>query len=442
MDGWLRARLSPREDPRVLFGLATVALLLMPLVFHLMLPKGLAGFHVSLLAETLIFAVFATAFNLLYGYTGLLSFGHAMFVAVAGYAVAKVFTVVAPSLAVVGGVAPLVTWLVGVALGIVVAGVVGVFIGYLAVQLEEIYFALITLSFSMAIYAAANQDVPGAILARFGIGDGTFTNESDGLTFIPGEVDILGVEFLLVNLRDPAGFYVLTVFVFVAATYAMWRIVRSPFGLTSRAIRENPQRARALGVDVTFHRWMTFIVSGLFSGLAGAMLVTLRGNVNPQDHAYWTASAEPVVMTVIGGPLSFVGPIVGAFTFEYLRWLISQNALLEQYRQFSFGVLLVVVVLFFENGVAGGMSWSARRFRAWLEEARARYRADGIRGVAGLVVETVVGWVRAARAAVVAWVRTAVANVVALIRWVVGLVVGLTRWVVGLFRGVRRRLPV
>jgi len=434
MDGWLRARLSPREDPRVLFGLATVALLLMPLVFHLMLPKGLAGFHVSLLAETLIFAVFATAFNLLYGYTGLLSFGHAMFVAVAGYAVAKVFTVVAPSLAVVGGVAPLVTWLVGVALGIVVAGVVGVFIGYLAVQLEEIYFALITLSFSMAIYAAGNQDVPGAILARFGIGDGTFTNESDGLTFIPGEVDLLGVEFLLVNLRDPVAFYVLTVFVFVGATYAMWRIVRSPFGLTSKAIRENPQRARALGVDVTFHRWMTFIVSGLFSGLAGAMLVTLRGNVDPQSTASWRPSPNRFVMTVIGGPLSFVGPIVGAFTFEYLRWLISQNTLLEQYRQFSFGVLLVVVVLFFENGVAGGMSWSARRFRAWLEEARARYRADGVRGVAGLVVETVVGWVRAARAAVVARVRRAVVKVVAFIRWVVGLVVGL-------FRAVRRRVP-
>jgi len=420
----LTARLSPRQDPRLLFGLATVVLLLVPVGLHLLLPTRFAGFHVSLLAETLIFAVFATAFNLLYGYTGLLSFGHAMFVAVAGYAVAKVFTVVGPSLAVFGGAAPLATWLVAITLGVAVAGVVGVFIGYLAVQLEEIYFALITLSFSMAFYVAANQDVPGTILSRLGIGNGNFTNRSDGLTFLPGEVDLFGVQFPLVDLTNPVAFYVLTVFVFVAAIYAMWRIVRSPFGMTSKAIRENPKRARAMGIDVTFHRWMTFIVSGLFSGLAGAMLVTLGGNVNPQNHAYWTASAEPVVMTVIGGPLSFVGPIVGAFTFEYLRWLISQNAFLEQYWQFSFGVLIVVVVLFFENGVAGGLEWSVRRFRAWLREARGRYRADGLPGVATFVVETVVGWVRAAVAAVVGWVRTAVANVVALIRW------------------VRRRLPV
>ena len=423
------------EDPRSLLVAATLSLLLVPVAFRFLFVERLAGFHISLLAETLIFAIWATAFNLLYGYTGLLSFGHAMFVAVAGYTVATVFTGAAAQLAFLGGVAPLATWLLAVVLGVCVAGLTAVLIGYLAVQLEEIYFALITLSFSMAIYALANQDVPGRLLAEFGIGDGTFTNQSDGLTFVPGDVSLFGIEFQLVDLTNPVAFYVLTVFVFVGGIYGLWRIVNSPFGMTCKAIRENPGRARAIGVDVTYHRWMTFIISGLFSGLAGAMLVTLQGNVNPQAHAYWTASAAPVVMTVIGGPLSFIGPVVGAFTFEYLRWLISQNTLLEQYRQFSFGVLLVVVVLFFENGVAGGMSWSARRFRAWLEEARARYRADGVRGVAGLVVETVVGWLRAAGAAVVAWVRTAVANVVALIRWVLGLVVGL-------FRAVRRRLPV
>jgi branched-chain amino acid transport system permease protein len=145
------------------------------------------------------------------------------------------------------------------------------------------------------------------------------------------------------------------VVVFVASIYAMWRVVKSPFGMVCKAIRENPERARAVGVDVTYHQWMTFIISGLFSGLAGAMLVVLGGNVNPQDHAYWTASAAPVVMTVIGGPLSFVGPIAGAFTYEYLRWAISQFTLLEEHWEFSFGVLLLVVVLFFDNGVAGGI---------------------------------------------------------------------------------------
>jgi len=334
------------EDPKSIVAVVLPVLLVMPLV--------LPPFQVSLLAETLIFAVFATAFNLLYGYTGLLSFGHAMFVAAAGYTVAKVFTELAPMLqGTFGGATPLVAMFLGVVLGVAIAGLFGVFIGYLAVQLEEIYFALITLSFSMALYSLANQDIPGQLLAAVGIGDGTFTNQSDGLTFLPGEVALFGFEFRLVDLVNPVAFYLIAVVVFVAGIYGLWRIVQSPFGQICKAIRENPERARAVGIDVTYHRWMTFILSGLFSGLAGAMLVTLRGNVNPQSHAYWTASAEPVVMTVIGGPLTFIGPIVGAFAFEYLRWGISQFPLLEEFWQFSFGMLILIVVLFFENGVAG-----------------------------------------------------------------------------------------
>lgn len=359
-----RTRLSNFEDPRSLLALATVVLLLMPLLLRVVFVERLAGFHVSLLTRTLIFAIFATAFNLLYGYTGLLSFGHAMFVAVAGYSAAKAFTVLGPRLDVLGGLAPLGTWVLALVLGLVVAGIFAVFIGYLAVQLEEIYFALITLSFSMAIYALANQDVPGQLMAALGLGDGTFTNQSDGLTFVPGEVSVLGLEFYLVDLTYPLAYYLLTVVVFLASIYALWRIVQSPFGMICKAIRENPERARAVGIDVTRHRWMTFILSGLFSGLAGAMFVVLEGNVNPQTHAYWTASAAPVVMTVIGGPLSFIGPIVGAFAYEYLRWIISQFPLLEEYWEFSFGVLILIVVLFFDNGIAGGID----RVRARLSE--------------------------------------------------------------------------
>lgn len=357
----IRRRLLTDEDPKTLLAVATVVLLLMPLVFRLLFAGHLSGYHLSLLNETLIFAIFATAFNLLYGYTGLLSFGHAMFIAVAGYGAAKVFTVIGPNLDFLGGVAPLGTWALALVIGVVVAGVFAVFIGYLAVRLEEIYFALITLSFSMAIYSLANQDVPGQIMGALGIGDGNFTNQSDGLTFIPGEVSLLGFEFPLVDLTNPVAYYLLTVFVFVASIYALWRIVQSPFGMVCKAIRENPERARAVGVDVSYHRWMTFILSGLFSGLAGAMLVVLQGNVNPQTHAYWTASAAPVIMTVIGGPLSFIGPVAGAFSYEYLRWGISRFPLLEEYWEFSFGVLILIVVLFFDNGVAGGIDRARER---------------------------------------------------------------------------------
>lgn len=366
----MRRRLLTDEDPKTLLAISTGVLLLIPLLFQVLFAGGLAGFHISLLTESLIFAIFATAFNLLYGYTGLLSFGHAMFVAAAGYTAAKTFTILGAYLDVLGGLAPLGTWVLAILLGIVVAGIFAVFIGYLAVQLEEIYFALITLSFSMALYAMANQDVPGQIGAILGLGDGNFTNRSDGLTFVPGDISLLGFEFSLVNITNPLAYYFLTVFVFVASIYALWRIVQSPFGMVCKAIRENPQRARAIGVNVTYHQWMTFIISGLFSGLAGAMLVILQGNVNPQDHVYWTASAAPVVMTVIGGPLSFIGPIVGAFSYEYIRWGISQFPLLEEYWEFSFGVLLLVVVLFFENGVAGGIN----RVRDQLLEGEDRTR--------------------------------------------------------------------
>ena len=354
----VRERFLSGENNGVLAAGAVVLLLVLPLV--------LPPFQTTLLAETLIFAIFATAFNLLYGYTGLLSFGHAMFVAVSGYTVAKVVTVIAPALGfaeLFGGTSVLATWILAVILGVVMATLLAVFIGYLSVQLTEIYFAMITLSFSMAIYVVFFQDTIGKVLAGVGIGDGVFSNGSDGITFVMGDVNLFGFEFALVNIRNPMFYYVITVFVFVVAMYALWRIVNSPFGMICQAIRENPGRARALGIDVTHHSWMTFIVSGAFSGLAGALLIPLATNVNPQN-AHWSFSAEPVIMTVIGGPYSFLGPLVGAFAYEYIRWFISQFPLLETYWQFSFGVLLLIVVLFFDNGVYGGVS----RLRAWIRE--------------------------------------------------------------------------
>ena len=350
-------------------------------------PFFLGGFQTSLLTRTVIFVLFATAFNLLYGYTGLLSFGHAMFVAVAGYSVAKTFGVVAPALGfsgIFGGVTPFVTWLLALVIGVIVATIVAVVIGYLSVRLTEIYFALITLAFSMAIYVVFLQDTIGGLLGAAGIGDGNFSNESDGLTFLLGQMDVFGYQFRLVSLIDPFHYYFLALLVVSIGMYALWRIVRSPFGMVCKAIRENPERARALGVDVTHHQWVTFIISGAFSGLAGALLISLGGSVTPESHAHWSFSAVPVLMTVIGGPYSFLGPAFGAFAYEYLRWTIRQFPLLEEYWQLSFGLLLLFVVLFLDNGVAGGVN----RLRAWLGVAGVRFSEDGVSGVTGLLGET------------------------------------------------------
>jgi len=341
-----RDRLVNDTDRRTWYGAALLLLVVAPFV--------LPPFQVTLLTEVLVFAIFATAFNLLYGYTGLLSFGHAMFLAVAGYTVAKVVQVVAPALnfaGIFGGASVLVTFVVAVILGVIAATLLAIFVGYLSVQLTEIYFALITLSFSMAIYFIALQ----SIIVN--------TNGSDGLTFLLGDVNLFGFEFTLMNIRYPLVYYFIVLLFFVGALYALWRVVQSPFGMVCRAIRENPDRAEAMGIDVTRHSWYTFIVSGAFSGLAGTLLIPLLTNVNP-GQAHWTTSAEPVIMTVIGGPYSFLGPVAGAFTYRYLRWGISRVPALEAHWQLFMGLLILIVVLFFNQGVAGGLA----RVREWVVE--------------------------------------------------------------------------
>ena len=282
--------------------IAAVALVAAPFV--------LGGYQTGILTQTIILALFATAFNLLYGYTGLLSFGHAMFVAAAGYMVATVVGQISPALGVpelFGAASPLATWVLALLLGVVAATVLALFVGFLSVRLEEIYFALITLAFSMAVYVMVLQDTVGTILQAFGIGDGNFTNGSDGLTFIMGEVELFGWQFRLVDIVDPFAYYFLSLIVVSLGMYALWRIVQSPFGMVCRAIRENPERASALGIDVNRHQWMTFVISGAFSGLAGALLIPLATNINP-SYAYWTFSAEPVIMTVIGGAVRVLRP--------------------------------------------------------------------------------------------------------------------------------------
>jgi branched-chain amino acid transport system permease protein len=350
----------------VLLGVAAVLAIVAPFM--------VGAFQTALLAEVLMFAVFATAFNLLYGYTGLLSFGHAMFVATAAYMVAKVFRLVGPAIGLeaFGGLEVLATLVVAVVLGTVLTTLLAIGIGYLSVQLTEIYFAMITLSFSMAIYVLFNQDIMRQVAEAFGFGgvaDLVATNGSDGLTIsfnALGEVDLFGFTFRLVDISSFVAVYFICLLLFAVSMYALWRVVNSPFGMTCKAIRENPGRAEALGIDVTAHSWKTFIISGAFSGLAGSMIGVIRSGALP-TLGYWTTSAEPVIMTVIGGPYYFLGPLAGAFTFRYLRWIIDTLGFGENW-QFLFGTLLLIVVLFARGGIAGAIVRVRNRLRERGEE--------------------------------------------------------------------------
>lgn len=343
-------------------ALAALAVLVL-----LAIPFATGPVQTRLVITILLLAVFATAFNLLYGYTGLLSFGHAMFVAIAAYTGAKVFRNLGTSEVVqstFGGTSVLVTFLVALVLGAVAAALVGIVIGWFCVQLEEIYFALLTLSFSMAFWAIFQQDISGQLGRAIGVDRLLNTGGSDGLPVsfsLLGEVDLGVISFELVNINDYYAYYFITLLVVALSMYALWRIVNSPFGTTCKAIRENPQRAEAVGIDRTFHSWMTFIISGTISGVVGVMLVPINGGALP-NMAHWSYSAIPVILTVVGGAYTFLGPLAGSFVFEYTRELISQVPTLERRWQLVFGIALLLVVLYFEDGVAGGLRRLRSRF--------------------------------------------------------------------------------
>jgi len=346
-------------------GRETVVLAAVGALALLLAPFLVGPTQTRLLITIILFAVFSTAFNLLYGYTGLLSFGHAMFVAGAGYVAAKVFRGLGTSPAVestFGGTSVLAAFLIALVAGVLAAILLGVTIGYLCVQREEIYFALLTLSFSMAIWAVVQQDISGQLGRYIGAGSLLDTGGSDGLPIsfrLLGDVDLFGLQFTLVDINNYYAYYFIVLLTSAGAMYALWRIVRSPFGEACKAIRENPERAEALGIDRTYHSWMAFIISGAFSGLVGVLFVPLRGGALP-NLAHWSFSAFPVIMTVIGGPFAFLGPAAGALVFEYVRELISQVPMLEERWQLVFGLILLGVVIYFDNGVVGGL----RRLRA------------------------------------------------------------------------------
>lgn len=294
---------------RVAIALAAVALIVVPLV---------ATQYVSVLAtEILLLGLFALSFNLLFGYTGLLSFGHAAFFAVGGYVTALLLIRDWPLAAAA---------LVAIAASVVTA----LALGYLSVRLNEIYFAMLTLAWGMMVFTVVFQwrDVTGG---------------SDGITNLP-IAKVAGLD-----LADFRVFYVMTLVVVAISTWLLWRVTRSPFGQTLIAIRENAERIAFTGIDVRRYQLAAFVVAGLFAGVAG-VLFTLFARIAAPSMAHWTRSAEPVLMTILGGPSHFLGPLVGATVFVYLRNLVTAQT---EFWNFVLGVLLLPMVLVFRGGIVG-----------------------------------------------------------------------------------------
>jgi branched-chain amino acid transport system permease protein len=286
------------------------------------------GFYPVFLMKALCFALFACAFNLLLGFGGLLSFGHAMFLGTAGYVcayTAKQFGLT-PELAILAGTAA--------------SAALGVVVGALAIRRQGIYFAMITLAIAQMMYFFYVQ--------------APFTHGEDGIQGVPR-----GHLFGLIDLGGPLAMYYTVVVVFVAAFALILRIIHSPFGQVLKAIRENEPRTVSLGYDADRYKLLAFVLSATLSGLAGALKAIVFQLASLTD-VYWTMSGEVVLMTLLGGMGTIFGPVIGAFVFISLETYLARFG---EWFTIITGAIIVVCVLAFRRGIVGELAawWSARR---------------------------------------------------------------------------------
>jgi branched-chain amino acid transport system permease protein len=273
------------------------------------------------LMQVMCFALFACAFNLLIGYVGLLSFGHALYFGWASYLSAHAAKVwhLSPELAILTGTAT--------------AALFGVISGALAIRRQGIYFAMITLALAQMMFFFALQ--------------AKFTGGEDGIQGVPR-----GKLFGLFDLSNDAAMYVVVLAIFVAAFLFIYRIIHSPFGEVLKAIRENEPRAISLGYKTDHYKLMAFVLSATLAGLAGSTKAIVFQLASLTD-VNWPMSGEVVLMTLVGGLGTIFGPVVGAFvilTMQYKLAALGEWVLVIQ------GVIFVACVLLFRRGIVGELA--------------------------------------------------------------------------------------
>jgi branched-chain amino acid transport system permease protein len=268
--------------------------------------------------KVMCFALFASAFNLLLGFGGLLSFGHAMFMGSAGY--------VAAHSAKVWGLSPEIC----VLLGTMTSAVLALVVGLLAIRRQGIYFAMITLALAQMVFFFCLQ-VP-------------FTGGEDGIQAVPR-----GKLFGLIDLEDNFNMYIFVLTIFLMGFLLIWRVIQSPFGQILKAIREHPDRATSLGYDTDTFKLLAFVISGALAGTAGATKSLVFQLASLTD-VHWSMSGEVVLMTLVGGMGTLFGPLIGAAVIismeNYLAHLGAWVTIIQ-------GVIFVICVLAFRRGIIG-----------------------------------------------------------------------------------------
>ena len=278
----------------------------------LALPLGLPQFYVLLSTEILIMGLFAVAFNLLLGYGGMVSFGHAAYYGVGAYTCWLLLKTAGAPFAVAFLAAP------------VVAAAVALVFGFLCIRLTRIYFSMLTLAFSQIVWAVAFKWY-------------SLTGGDNGLIGIPVPPALAG----------PRALYLFTAVIAVSVAWVLWRIVNAPFGRTLLALRENAERAEFVGLHVRRVQLAAFVLSGAVSGLAGALFSLFTRGAFP-DYAFWTKSAEVLIMTLLGGPYVFLGPALGAAILIVLNSVVTS---FTEYWPVVLGAILLLLIYVFPGGV-------------------------------------------------------------------------------------------
>jgi branched-chain amino acid transport system permease protein len=288
----------------------------------------LIGGYDGLAIEMVIFAIFAMGFNLLLGYTGILSFGHAAFFGLAGYAMGLILIHLKVPI------------LVGMLFGVVLSTVTAVLIGLLIIRKTGIYFAMLTIAFGQMFFFIASRWKD-------------FTGGEDGLTNIPR--DVVGIPGLFsIPIVEPLQFYYFVAVIFMLAAIVKYKLIHSHFGQVLKAIRENETRARMVGYNVQRYKLASFIISAIYAAVAGTLYGLFLNYMFPQT-LDWIRSGDVVIMALVGGMGTFFGPIIGAGVIVALRVLVSIYAKIGGlvFWQFFMGIIFLIFVLFFPKGIWG-----------------------------------------------------------------------------------------
>src|SRR6201985_2675759 len=315
-DDTLQATPRAMRDEMIVLAIMAVMLAFVPFT----------GIYPFFVMQALCFALVACAFNLLIGYGGLLSFGHAMFLGTAGYCSAHALKV--------WGLEPV----LGILVGVAAAAALSVVTGYISIRRQGIYFSMITLALSQLLYFIYVQ--------------APFTHGEDGIQGVP-QGRMLGI----LNLSNPTVLYYFVLAGFLFGFLVIFRTINSPFGEVLKAIRENEPRAVSLGYKTDQYKLLAYILSGTLAGLAGSLKVFVAQNASLTD-VHWTMSGEIVLMTLVGGLGTIFGPVVGAFVITAMQQYLAGYG---QWVTVIQGVIFVACVLAFRRGIIGEIAHLLRR---------------------------------------------------------------------------------